>query len=104
MTQYYQVGKFKFKIEDSPKKGKDKRATFQDGTVIDFGAKKYPEYPGTKRGDSYCTRSLGIKSKKKSANTLSRKILWKCKGKKSKRTFKEAGVEPLTKEEYFDSI
>ena len=48
--------------------------------------------PGTKKGDSYCARSLGIKkklSKKKrndpnSPNNLSRKK-WRCVGAKSKR-------------------
>lgn len=48
--------------------------------------------PGTKKGDSYCARSLGIKKrlpKKKqndpnTPNNLSRKK-WKCKGAKSMR-------------------
>ena len=48
--------------------------------------------PGTKKGDSYCARSMGIKkrlSKKKqndpnSPNNLSRKK-WRCKGSKSRR-------------------
>lgn len=62
-----------------------------NGKVIHFGSSEYKEYPGTKRGDNYCTRSLGIKNQrgeltafdKNSANYWSRKILWNCKGKKS---------------------
>ena len=40
--------------------------------------------PGTKQGDKYCTRSLGIKKCKNPpcANALSRKR-WGCRGKKS---------------------
>ena len=42
--------------------------------------------PGTKKGDSYCARSAGIKKCKNPpcANDLSRKK-WKCRGKKSMR-------------------
>lgn len=60
--------------------------------TVRYGAKGYSIAPGTKRGDSYCARSLGIKkrlSKKKqndpnSPNNLSRKK-WKCSGAKSRR-------------------
>jgi len=47
--------------------------------------------PGTKKGDSYCARSAGIKKCKNPpcANTLSRKK-WKCRGKKS---MKEQNIE-----------
>lgn len=65
---------------------------------VSYGAKGYKIAPGTKKGDSYCARSYGIKqemlakggkSAKKakdpnSPNNLSRKK-WKCSGKKSKR-------------------
>jgi len=110
MTNYYKIGDIEFKVVKSPKKEKDKRAVFKDGTKIDFGAKEYPEYPNTKRGNDYCSRSFGMAKKNKTlgkvknANTLSRKILWKCKGKQSKPSFKKAGVNIINKEEYFDSI
>ena len=61
------------------------------GKIIRFGAKGYRIFPGTKRGDSYCARSLGINKKFPktaknpfSPNNLSRKK-WRCKGKKSLR-------------------
>lgn len=104
MARYFEINGKKVKVDKSPLKDKDLRATFKDGKKIDFGAKDYPEYPGTRRGDNYCARSSGIKSKGVSANELSRKILWKCKGKKSKETYREAGVKIIKKEEYFDSI
>jgi len=55
-----------------------------DGREIYFGAKGYKIATGTKKGNNYCSRSAGIKSKKKgiTANDLSR-AMWKCKGKKS---------------------
>lgn len=61
--------------------------------TVKYGAKGYSIAPGTKRGDSYCARSLGIKkrlSKKKqndpnTPNNLSRKK-WKCSGAKSRRS------------------
>ncbi|QDP60094.1 MAG: hypothetical protein Unbinned1473contig1001_18 [Prokaryotic dsDNA virus sp.] len=68
----------------NPKTGRKK--------TVRYGAKGYSIAPGTKRGDSYCARSLGIKkrlSKKKqndpnSPNNLSRRK-WKCSGAKSRR-------------------
>lgn len=65
---------------------------------VRYGQKGAEIKPGTKKGDSYCARSLGIKrdmlakggeSAKKaldpnSPNNLSRKK-WACKGAKSKR-------------------
>lgn len=71
--------KFK-KVIKNPKTGKKK--------TVRYGAKGYKIKPGTKAGDSYCARSLGISKKHPSArkpnspNQLSRKK-WKCKGKKS---------------------
>jgi len=58
--------------------------------TIKYGDSNYTIAPGTKRGDSYCARSYGIKqglSKDKqnnpnTPNNLSRKK-WKCVGKKS---------------------
>lgn len=53
---------------------------------VRFGAKGYRMFPSTKRGDSYCARSFGIKGVNdiNSPNFWARK-LWKCKGKKSMR-------------------
>jgi hypothetical protein len=59
---------------------------------VSYGAVGYKISPGTKKGDSYCARSSGIKkglSKKdqnnpNTPNNLSRKK-WKCVGSKSKR-------------------
>ena len=78
------------KVVTNKKTGRKKTVRYgQEGATIK---------PGTKKGDSYCARSLGIKkemiakggeSTKKakdpnSPNNLSRKK-WKCSGKKSKR-------------------
>lgn len=75
----------------SERKGKKYKVRHK-GKVIHFGAKGYTIAPSTKRGDSYCARSYGIKdksgrptrNKKSSPNYWSRKM-WKCKGKKSGR-------------------
>jgi hypothetical protein len=57
-----------------------------NGKTIKFGAKGYSIAPGTKKGDSYCTRSAGIpKCKSKTTtcpNELSRQA-WGCVGNKS---------------------
>lgn len=56
--------------------------------TVKYGAKGYKIKPGTKAGDSYCARSLGIAKKHPEArkpnspNSLSRKK-WGCKGAKS---------------------
>jgi hypothetical protein len=94
--KYVHKGKA-FTVEKSNRKNKQLKATFKDGKVIHFGDPKMPEYPGTKRGDNYCTRSAGIKTADniKSANELSRKILWNCKGNKSMKTLKEAKVKRI---------
>ena len=78
------TGKKFSKTVRNPKTGRKK--------TVRYGAKGYSIAPGTKRGDSYCARSLGIKkrlSKKKqndpnSPNNLSRRK-WKCSGAKSRR-------------------
>ena len=72
------------KVIRNPKTGRTK--------TVRYGQKGAKVAPGTKRGDSYCARSYGIKerlpaSKKNDPNTpnnLSRKK-WRCVGKKSKR-------------------
>lgn len=91
----YSYNGTEFNVYPSKKKNKQLTAKFKDGTEIDFGDPSMPEYPGKKRGDAYCARSSGIGSDKsiKNANTLSRKVLWKCKGKKSMDTFQEAGLK-----------
>ena len=80
------------KIMKSSRRDKQLMAVFLDKTVH-FGDPSMPEYPGTKRGDNYCARSYGITDKQgnptrndpMSPNYLSRKYLWNCEGKKSKR-------------------
>lgn len=104
MKRFYKIGDEMVKVELSDRKNKQLKATFKDGEVIHFGDKSMPEFPNTKRGDNYCARSSGIKSKERSANTLSRKILWKCKEKESMPSFSKAGVKVIKKEEYFDSL
>ena len=83
-----QIGKRRYKITRSNRKGK--KYMVKVGTKTHhFGAKGFRIAPATKKGDRYCARSSGIrtKSKKKvTPNKLSRKM-WGCKGKKSyKRT------------------
>lgn len=77
-----------YKISAGTAEGKKYKATPVDGSagVIQFGAKGYKAGAGTPRGDSYCSRSFGIKSSKKGAspNDFAR-MLWNCEGKKSKR-------------------
>jgi hypothetical protein len=74
----------------APGKARVKTVRTKSGRTrrISYGQKGAKVAPGTKRGDSYCARSYGIKKRSKnpndpnSANNLSRKR-WKCKGKKS---------------------
>ena len=66
------------KVVNNPETGRKRTVKFgQVGATIS---------PGSKRGDSYCARSNGIKgdwrSDKNSPNNLSRRK-WKCKGDKS---------------------
>jgi len=93
----YQVKNITFIVDKSTRKNKQLKATFPDGNTIHFGDPDMAEYPGTKRGDNYCARSSGIKTAGniRSANELSRKILWNCKGKKSMETLKKADVKKL---------
>jgi hypothetical protein len=78
-------GKAKVKITSAGKKV----SYGQAGKASDGGSRVRP---GTSKGDSYCARSYGIKtrlSKKKqndpnTPNNLSRKR-WRCVGKKSKK-------------------
>lgn len=108
--KYYKYKGKVFKITKSPESDKDYRATFKDGKKIDFGAKEYPEFPGTDKGNRYCARSYGLGKKRgtlkdiKNANTLSRVYSWHCKGKKSLPNKKQVGIEIARKEEFFDSI
>lgn len=60
--------------------------TFVNGKPVHFGDSRYPEYPGTKRGDNYCARSAGINTNNPSSpNFHSRRILWNCQGTKSQK-------------------
>jgi hypothetical protein len=76
------------KVTKSNKKNKEYKVKLPNGKVVHFADPDMPEYPGTKRGDSYCARSYGIGKKygtlkdKNSPNYWSRR-LWSCKGKKS---------------------
>lgn len=75
-------GKKYVKLVKNPKTGRTRK--------VSYGARGYTIAPGTKKGDSYCARSYGIKKRAKnpndpnSPNNLSRKK-WKCSGKKSRR-------------------
>lgn len=78
----------KYRIRKSPRKNKQLMAVnIVNDEKVHFGDPDMPELPGTKRGDAYCARSSGIKGRKdpKSANFWSRKYLWNCEGKKSKK-------------------
>lgn len=71
-------------VTRSNRKNKKFKTKVGDKT-IHFGAKGFSIAPGTKKGNSYCARSSGIKNKSGiNANDLSR-AMWKCKGKKSKK-------------------
>lgn len=75
-------GKKFAKVVTDKKTGRKRKVSYgQSGKAKDGKARIRP---GTKKGDSYCARSAGIKKCKKPpcANTLSRKK-WKCRGKKS---------------------
>lgn len=76
----------KYIIQRSNRKGKEYVAVPVNGKgkSVHFADPSMPEYPGTKRGNSYCARSSGIKGTDDvtSPNYWSRR-LWACKGKKS---------------------
>ncbi len=84
-TNYADDGKKYTHTYKDPKTGNTKK--------VRYGAKGYTIAPGTKKGDSYCARSLGdMKSEgmdcsgpdKNTPMCLSRKK-WRCKGAKSSR-------------------
>lgn len=75
----------KFDISKSPRKNKQLVAVSRKRDLkVHFGDPKRKEFPGTKRGDNYCTRSLGIANKFNikndvtSPNFWSRWYLWSC--------------------------
>lgn len=82
--------------KSGPSKGKAKVHRTGDGKKVSYGEKGASVKPNTKKGDSYCARSQGIKKEMiakggksaekardpNSPNNLSRKR-WKCKGDKS---------------------
>jgi len=85
--------KYKYKgkeweIKKSPRKDKEYLAKSSKGKKVHFADPDMDESPGTKRGDNYCARSLGIEKKydpkdsKTTPNDFSRE-LWSCDGKKS---------------------
>ena len=73
-----------------PRKGKARVKITASGKKVSYGQKGATVSPNSKRGDSYCARSYGIKkrlsAKKRNdpntPNNLSRKR-WKCRGKRS---------------------
>ena len=83
-------GKAKVKVVKNPKTGRKKKVSYGQAGKAKGGGPRVK--PGTKKGDSYCARSLGIKkrlpkSKQNDPNTpnnLSRKR-WKCSGAKSRK-------------------
>ena len=69
-------------ISRSSNKGKKYKAC-KDDKCVHFGASGYTIKPGTDSGNSYCSRSAGIKSNgKDSANYWARQ-LWSCQGSRS---------------------
>jgi len=92
MKEIVKVKGKKFRIKKSSRKNKQLVAEpLGKGKPVHFGDPDMPEYPGTERGNNYCARSLGIakqhdiKGDTSSPNFWSRKYLWNCKGKKSKK-------------------
>jgi hypothetical protein len=88
---------FNYKLHKSTRKNKQLMVIFTyKGKVrkVHFGDPNMKEYPGTTRGDNYCTRSYGIidgqgnptRNNPLSPNFWSRKVLWNCVGKKSRRS------------------
>lgn len=83
-------GKAKVKVVKNPKTGRTKKVSYGQAGNAKGGGPRVKA--GTKKGDAYCARSLGIKkrlpkSKQNDPNTpnnLSRKR-WKCSGAKSKK-------------------
>ena len=75
-----------FKIGRSTRKGKKYKACpiSGKGSCVHFGATGFNARPGTDKGNNYCARSSGIKSKEVSPNTFAR-MLWNCEGKVSKK-------------------
>ncbi len=85
----YKYKNTKFKIQKSNRKNKEYKATnMESGKIVHFADPNMREYPGSERGNNYCSRSLGIAKKfnikgdTSSANFWSRQM-WSCKGKKS---------------------
>ena len=86
----------KYTITKSTRKNKQLMVSFKykgKERIVHFGDPKMAEYPGTQRGNNYCTRSYGIldgngnptRNNPLSPNYWSRKILWNCVGKKSRK-------------------
>jgi len=79
-----------FKISQSQKPDKQRKAC-RNGDCVHYGDPDMPEFPATKRGDNFCARSFGLGKKfdvlgdTSSANFWSRKDLWNCDGKKSRK-------------------
>ena len=83
-------GKRFVKVVKNKKTGRTKRVSYGQAGKSKSGTDRIQ--PGTKKGDAYCARSMGIKRRlpkekrndPNSPNNLSRKK-WKCRGTKSMR-------------------
>jgi len=90
MARTITIRGFRGKLTKATAKGKKWKFTYTykgKKRSVSAGAKGYSISPSTKRGDSYCARSAGIKRKKGggvSPNDVAR-YMWKCRGKKSVR-------------------
>ena len=74
-----------FDLYKSPRKNKQRMAVSRKrDLVVHYGDPKMKEFPGTARGDNYCSRSLGLGRRYKilndvtSPNFWSRWDLWHC--------------------------
>ncbi len=103
MAKKYRYEGKVYKVGKSDRKGKEYFAKLPSGKKIHFADPKMGEKPGSKRGNNYCARSLGIAKKynikgdTKSPNFWSRQ-LWSCKGKKSvskKRFFGKVNTKKI---------
>ena len=98
VTRKVRVRNKSYTVSESKRKNKQLVASDSKGNKVHFGDPAMPEFPGTKRGDRFCTRTSTQKGKNnpKMASFWSRKYLWNCVGKQSKKTKKEAGIELIS--------
>ena len=95
LIKYLTKNNRRLKITTSNRKNKQRHVISIDNKEpkinVHYGDLAMKEYKGTKRGDNYCSRSLGIAKKYNilndmtTANYWSRLDLWNCVGSKSKK-------------------